>query len=160
MRKRKLDFWETSMRASHSLRVVSSPEASRLLSVVERLTYTQICLLAVLSRQAAGQFVLLNKAHRKLPSYRIDTANLLQQIYELSHLGLVIQLGESGGSNEHLLGWFDVAPAQLRCSDFGQRLATLLNVDEVDEGDINEIKDLLSLELDVTTASFQSPSGA
>lgn len=110
---------------------VSPTEAHHLLRVAERLTYRQMVLLRVLS----GAFTvdLGSVDYHDVPeaTMSLDTHSVLQEAYELYGMGLIAR--PSGDGNYFaLLGGGSIAPAALRPTRLGGRLAEMLAVDQVD----------------------------
>ncbi len=125
---------------------VSSSEANHLLSLAERLTYSQLCVLRLLLLKPRIRSLVLRGSDYRESSTGlapIDVA-LLQGVYELNQLGLVACATSDGTGYSALLGWYDVAPSRLELTFLGERLARLLGLPEPPEADLDEVLGVLS----------------
>lgn len=114
---------------------IEKSDANLLLKMAERLSYRQLCLLAIF----AGQQI---KSTLRSESYRGKTGEvtlpntliaILQEIYELDQLGLI------NCSGEVLLGLSDVTPAKMNVQGTGSTLGNLMELRSIPAGDLVQI---------------------
>jgi len=115
---------------------VSRWEANRLLRLLERLSYRQLCILGALARKPDN---LRTAPLQKRPgSSELDS--LLQECFELeTPLGLIAQ--EDHGSNRAWIprSWVDVVPSKLRLTPQGEKLHELAGLAFVAEPDVRAV---------------------
>jgi hypothetical protein len=127
---------------------VSVGEAIHLLSIAESFTYRQICILAFVQRLEASDAIRnslrpVDYRKTKLLKIHADLLCLLQEVYELDRMSIVRCINEAKSGFDFLMGWTDVTPANLMLHPLGERLATLLDVNQVDQADVDSVWKLL-----------------
>lgn len=108
---------------------VTVSEANYYLCIYDKLTYRQLCVLALilLKPQAIHPIGLRATNYRTNNNNLLaETVSLLQEIYSLYISGLVVCKSRNNDGYEALLGWHDVAPDSLELSPLGDRFSKLL----------------------------------
>jgi hypothetical protein len=125
---------------------VSVGEANHLLAIVERLTYRQLCIMAMLTNQAQSQKQLLRETnyHENDSLISFETISVLQEVFDLNTLGFVAQKLESEGEDYlALLAFNDIVPSQLQLTRLGTRFSRLLALQTISQEDIEIVSDSL-----------------
>jgi len=107
--------------------------ANYIISIVGRLTYTQLCCISLFANRASFSLSAHNyQADRSIPSW--TTAFLLQEIYELSIAGLV--MSEVGNI---VVGPASITPAKMILTALGENVFQLMSLSEVPRSDVDNL---------------------
>ena len=101
----------------------SLQEANYLLKVAQNLTYQQLCLLSLFGRSVHG---LRKTDYRGQGEFDTKLISLLQEIYELSSLGML------NCSGEVLFSLTDVNPGKIKVQGTGEFLLKLMELGSID----------------------------
>lgn len=125
---------------------VSLAEANHIISVAERLTFRQMCILALLVRKTKGHsYTLRQTAYRgSQESIRFETLSTLQELFELYNMGFVACKMPSSDAYDALLGWYDAPPAHMELTSLGQRFAVLMTLDSIPSEDVESTAQAIS----------------
>ena len=121
-------------------------EANYYLSLVDSLTYRQICVLGMLKlKPHISQPLDLrsNDYRTNNDNLSAELVTLLQEIYLMHSQGLVVVKSSSGGGYEALLGWHDITPSRLELGSLGDRLSTLLGLINMERNSLDHVASLL-----------------
>ena len=125
---------------------ITVAEANYYLSLIDNLTYRQLCVLGILKLKP---FITKSLSLRD-NDYRTNNSNLpaelvtlLQEIYSMHSQGLMVVKSSSGGGYEALLGWHDIGPNRMQLGALGERLASLLGVMNMERDSLYHVANLL-----------------
>jgi hypothetical protein len=127
---------------------VSRTQANYWLSIIDRLTYCQLCLLSLFSRDSVPA---LHDSRYAGMSVSWETISIVSELLEMNRLGLVDQFGSDGTRNILLDGLPDIILAQVRANNVGKRLASLMRLDTIPGEDIEELVRHLRKQVEVST---------
>ncbi len=119
---------------------VSATEANFLIKLIERLTYIQICLLALLYKQKMIEmpgtlyYGWLDRNSIK-NGLRYDSQTILQQIYEMNSFGLVGWNKPDRKKNEQNI--------KLYLDVLGKRYCKVMNLEDIPDEDINYVQTVI-----------------
>jgi len=132
---RKLQFYGNLIAniAFHS--EIDKAEANLLISLCERMSYRQICLLSLFAQKE--RFDLRQENYRNVRNIGGSRVVLLQEIYDLYSQGML------NASGKVLLGLGDIKPAKINVQGTGGMLYELMELWKVDLQDLNKIVMLL-----------------
>ena len=115
------------------------------LSLTERMTYRQMCSLWLFEMQTTinAQFPLKRSDYGGAGAIPLATDSLLHEIFDLYQIGLIFRKGEDGANALAMLGFYDIAPADIRTNQLGHALTVLLGLDDIPKEDIASVIALL-----------------
>ncbi len=130
---------------------ISINEANHILNIADRLTYRQICLLALFFKKDTIENLNLrenNYNHRTVNTQdqaeiyteiTYETDSTIQEIYDLYNQGLLWSKDPDSEEGHALLdaGW--VSPNTMLLTEFGDRLCNVMGLFEVSEEDIRTV---------------------
>jgi hypothetical protein len=125
---------------------VSLGEANYYLTLIDNLTYRQICVLGLLlARTSISTLPKLRESdyRKNVSNLSFESVSLLQEIMSLYNSGLVACRQEGGEGFIALLGLHDIAPNGLVLTPLGERVSVLLGADTVEGVDLDKIIMLL-----------------
>jgi hypothetical protein len=121
-------------------------EANFYLRAIERLSYRQLCLIALFASPAPPQ-----ARHLRTTDYRsansdvtYEQASILQDIFEMIGQGLIVQRPRSTGNALFVTSLSAVVPSQATLTPFAQRIADLVGAPAVPPEDIEPLASLLA----------------
>lgn len=132
---------------------LSAGEASYILNVTERLTYRQICFMALLLQKPQIEATnLIKESDRnsgKISALKTISAlkiiSLLQEIFDLYTYGLVARKNPTNEFHSAMLGWFDVTPDYMILTDLGRQFSELMGLQTIPVDDLRYIIRQLSV---------------
>jgi len=118
---------------------IDRAQGNLLIRLAQRISYRQICLLALFGSPDKQSFALREKDYRNVGSVGIARIGLLQEVYDLYSRGML------NASGEALLGLGDVTPNKMNVQGTGAMLYNLMELWRIDTmgQDISEIVKLL-----------------
>lgn len=125
----------------------SAGEANYLLQIFDRLTYRQLCVLALIIRKKKNTQMKLRNTNYRTVERQVfyETISILQEIYEMYSLGLVVSKEPTKAkSYTALIGWYDITPVGLKLTFIGKRYCKIMGLDDVPEQELKEIAKYLS----------------
>ncbi len=122
-------------------------EANHLLRVAEAMTYRQMVLLGLLRIKGEIEAIQLREEDYSDPNDEFPTqlVSLLQEIYDLTNLGIVWRLSDESRVGTGVRNWRFITPRHMSLAPLGLRLAALLDTDLIQQEDIEEVASLLRL---------------
>jgi hypothetical protein len=125
---------------------VDKTKANFLLRLARELSYTQLCIVALLVQK--DRLHLRDTSYRNIERlYDFNLLGLLQEIYNLYSQGLLFV------DEIALAGPVDVVPAKMVAQGPIKELYVLMGLDEIEQTDINRIAEQLSLDRQVDQES-------
>lgn len=114
---------------------VKKSEANYLLSIVESLTYTQLCLLGIVSQ--SNRFTLRDQALRSGATHNRESLDIIQQSLHLFQRQLIICYMKELPGQAHEVTV--VIPDQAKLSTTGMRIASLCDLQQMPKRELIEI---------------------
>lgn len=119
---------------------LSVDDGHEILNIVDELSYRQLVILGCIRR---GEQEEWRKTDYRGVPVNLPTNSLLQEMYDLAVRGLVICKKDDAEMATFLLGWHDVAPADLRLTAVGNLLVALAGTDSIPGEDRSSAGSLL-----------------
>lgn len=120
----------------------SVDDAQAILSLVESLSYRQLVILEVFHEQRS---TLRTTDYRNERPASLTQLGVLEDAYQLSLRGLVLNQVAGATQADFMLGWHDVAPRHMRLTSLGTLLSTLTGAESsIPEDDRRPIREALS----------------
>lgn len=110
-------------------------QANLLLSLSQKLSYSQFCLLTLFSNSQKFNLKVGDYRGGSIKNYK--TISILQESYELYSLGLL------NASGEALLGLGDINPSKMKLQGSGAVLYSLLELHTIPNTDLQELANIL-----------------
>lgn len=121
---------------------VDSKMAYQIINLAEKLTYRQLCIIAMIKK--IQNYQLSHEDYRgRNQVINVNVAFLLQEIVELMDLNLGHCIQKNNRESEVIFGLTDIAPGRLRVNPLGNTIFYLMNLEDIAESDIEEIVRLL-----------------
>lgn len=115
---------------------IDKAQANMLIRLSERLSYRQLCILAILGQKP--KFHLFESSYKDhLKKIDEKLGNLLQEIFQLYSEGIL----NAGG--HALLGVANINPSMIELQGIGAQIFNLMELYTIDEDDLNEIAQML-----------------
>ncbi len=125
----------------------TSETINHVLSVADRLSYRQLCLLSLFSRPQP--FALRNRDYHSPPHGNDETANVLAEIFDLCQQSLVRCYKPGSKSAKEripILGLSDIRPSWMVRISFGDRLYELMQLYLLSNDDLKTVAEILTNE--------------
>jgi len=115
--------------------------ANYLLRIAERLSYRQICILALFKRKS--NYALSSNFHELLKTFDQNKMIIVREIEEIK----ILHLLQSLPSKEAIIGGGpagNITPATTELSETGNIIHTMMNLDEIESSEIDRLAAILS----------------
>lgn len=134
---------------------ISISSIHHMLTIGDRLTYRQFCILAVLIGKNENRIHISRSTdYRDNISTHLETISVLQEILDLDKLGL-LGCKNDDGTYHALLGWDDITPSRLVLTDFGKNFANLFALGSIPDSEFDGILALLdSAQIEQTPGKY------
>ncbi|WP_028592440.1 hypothetical protein [Paenibacillus massiliensis] len=135
---------------------VSIGQANYILKLAAAMTFRQFCLLKLIFENSDNKYMLQSKEVDK--TYSSEEASLMQEIYDLTQMGLVLKLMPEENKNgitydelerikentfNAMFGLGDIVPGKMVVSPLGEAAYRLLDLEEIDYVEIERFVLLL-----------------
>ncbi|KXG42690.1 hypothetical protein [Tepidibacillus decaturensis] len=119
---------------------IDSYMAYQLINFAERLTYRQLCIMAMIKK--IEEYNLSQEDYRGSKQINVQLAFLLREIVELMDLNLGHVIQKNNTDSEVIFGLTDISPGRLRLNPLGNSLYLVMSLDEIEDEDINRVVSL------------------
>jgi len=120
---------------------VSSNEAERMFRILKSLTYSEMCILALLSGPAGSDGLRTNCIDKEEGSD--EFVSLIQECFELEGWGLLSQVNNDQAPHFGAPSCIHVVPANLRVTTYGMRFIELARLSEIQEKDTAAVREIM-----------------